>query len=229
MKAALLDMAATPAVNSALRLEALDTLGQSKARDAVAGLEPLLTDGDRAIRAAAMKAVAQIGGEEALRALRPLASDSDLCREAVIALGSLRDTNAVPDLLAAWRAPETRQEALAGLAQVSDLRALDAYLEGLASANAALREQCRKAVTQVREAALPRRWANCAASTRAPRNPGRCLPARHRLWNWAITKNTHSNTPAIRPVGSGFFLMTAVSPAPSVTRSPVAAARSVPT
>jgi len=155
VKAALLDMAATPAVNSALRLEALEALGQSKARDAVAGLESLLTDGDRAIRAAAIKAVAQIGGEEALRALRPLASDSDLCREAVIALGSLRDTNAVPDLLAAWRAPETRQEALAGLAQVSDLRALDAYLEGLASANAALREQCRKAVTQVREAALP--------------------------------------------------------------------------
>src|SRR6266536_3189305 len=124
--ASLLDLVAARDVNPTLRLEVINVLGQVQAPGAVAVLEPLLNDADPSTRTAAMKAIAHAGGEDALRALRPLLrSDSaDLRREAVATLGGLHETNAVPDLLAAWRSPETREAALAGLAQVSDLRAL---------------------------------------------------------------------------------------------------------
>ena len=156
-KAALLDMVAARSVDSTLRLEIINALDQLKPPGTVVALEPLLSDADPSIRTAAIKAVAHAGGDDALRALRPLlrADSTDLRREAVAALGGLPGRNAVPDLLAAWRAPETREAALAGLAQVSDVRALDAYLDGLSSGNAALREQCRKALTPIRDAALP--------------------------------------------------------------------------
>ena len=72
-----------------------------------------------------------------------------------MAMGELRDKRAVDDLLAAWNSPETRTNAISALARMSDLRALDAYLDGLASADATLREQCRKALTPLRDAALP--------------------------------------------------------------------------
>src|SRR5439155_23044834 len=96
---------------------------------------PLLNDDDRSVRVATIKAIAQIGGDEARRMLRPLltSGSNDLRREAVTAVGSLHDGNAVLDLLAAWRSPETRPEALNALAQITDVSADDAYLEGLGS------------------------------------------------------------------------------------------------
>ena len=157
LKSALLDLSASTAVDVSVRVEAIGVLGQLKARDVLVRLEPLLKDDDRSVRVATIKAIAQIGGDEALRMLRPLltSGSSELRREAVTAVGSLHDRNAVLDLLAAWRSPETRPEALNALAQISDVRAVDAYLEGLGSPNSALREQCRKALGGIRDEALP--------------------------------------------------------------------------
>jgi putative heme-binding domain-containing protein len=70
-------------------------------------------------------------------------------------LGALRDTNAVPDLLAAWNSEETRSQGLEALARVSDARALEAYLEALSGGNAALREQVRQALGPIRDEVLP--------------------------------------------------------------------------
>ena len=116
-------MVAARSVDSTLRLEVINALDQLKPPGTVVALEPLLSDADPSIRTAAIKAVAHAGGDDALRALRPLlrADSTDLRREAVAALGGLPGRNAVPDLLAAWRDPETREAALAGLAQVSDV------------------------------------------------------------------------------------------------------------
>ncbi len=157
LKSALLDLPASTTVDASVRVEAIGVLGQLKARDLLVRLDPLLKDDDRSVRAATIKAIAQIGGDEALRMLRPLLTNgpTELRREAVTAVGSLHDQNGVLDLLAAWRSPETRPEALNALAQISDVRAVDAYLEGLGSPNSALREQCRKALGGIRDEALP--------------------------------------------------------------------------
>src|SRR5205085_1399718 len=83
---------------------------------------PLLSGGDRSLRLAAQYAVARFGGALALQALRPLLTNSspEIRREAVVAVGQLRDRNAVPDLLRAWRSPETREAARAALAEAKD-------------------------------------------------------------------------------------------------------------
>lgn len=110
----------------ALQREAIRILGQSKDRNALASLRPLLAG-----------------------------NSAELRREVVTAIGNLRTRDAVPDLLAAWKSPDTKTNALAALAQLNDLRALDAYLEGLASPNAMVRDACRKALVPLRDKALP--------------------------------------------------------------------------
>jgi len=56
--------------------------------------------------------------------------------------------------MAAWRTPDTQQPALEALARLSDMRALDAYLAGLGTANPVTRDLCRKALMPIRERAL---------------------------------------------------------------------------
>jgi putative membrane-bound dehydrogenase-like protein len=117
------------------------------------------------LRLEGIEALARIGGTNATAALRALlkASPAEERRAAIRALGQLRDKAAVPELLDAWKSPDTRAEALAALGRVSDLRALDAYLDGLASADPAVREHCRKALTPIRAEALAQVEARTAA------------------------------------------------------------------
>jgi putative heme-binding domain-containing protein len=70
-------------------------------------------------------------------------------------LGDRRDPESVPELLAAWKIPETRTEALVALCRMSDLRALEAYVDGLGSADPAVREACRKALRPLGKQAQP--------------------------------------------------------------------------
>jgi putative heme-binding domain-containing protein len=157
LKAALLNLAADTRIDSIVRIEAVNALSLLKSKDASVRLELLLKENHPAIRAAAIKAIAQISGIEALPLLRSFLTNGpvDLRKEAVIAVGKLHERSAVPDLLIAWHSPETRAEALEALSQVSDSRALAAYLDGLASTNPTVRERCRNALSQFRQDALP--------------------------------------------------------------------------
>ncbi|MBI3856382.1 MAG: c-type cytochrome, partial [Planctomycetes bacterium] len=76
-------------------------------------------------------------------------------KAAIAALGGLAAKPAIPALLKASLDKAVRFEAIAALTQVPDLRALDAYLEGLGGKNATLRDACRKAVAALSAAALP--------------------------------------------------------------------------
>jgi putative heme-binding domain-containing protein len=104
-----------------------------------------------------IEALAKIGGADsaaALRGMLPLSSDDE--RRAVLrALGQLRDKAAVPELLQAWKSQDDRAEALSALCRIGDARALEAYLDGLGSADPAVRDQCRKALAPIRAEALP--------------------------------------------------------------------------
>jgi putative heme-binding domain-containing protein len=139
-----------------LRIAAIEALGSLKATNFVRRIAGELDSAEQPPRLAAITALGKIGGLEAAAHLRPLldAKGAETRVATIKALGLLRDTNSVPKLLAAWNVPETRQPALEALARFSDLRAVEAYLKGLESANPALRELCRKALAPIRDDAF---------------------------------------------------------------------------
>jgi putative membrane-bound dehydrogenase-like protein len=137
---------------------ALDGLGKLKSAASAPVAARHLTHADAGVRAAAVDALAGIGGDPAVTAVLPLLADkrAGARRTAVAALGAVRNRSAVGPLLKAFADPETRLEAAAALAATPDVRALDAYLEGLASRDAAARGAAREAVSAIRAEALPR-------------------------------------------------------------------------
>ena len=97
------------------------------------------------------------GGERTVDEIIPvLANDSDveLRRAAINALGRLKDKKAVPILNAIFQKDDTKFEVTGALAQMPDVRALDAYLFGLGSPNVVVRENCRKAMSAIAADAL---------------------------------------------------------------------------
>jgi putative heme-binding domain-containing protein len=132
-------------------------LGRLRWAAAAPRLVPYARSDDLAIRQSAVEALVRIGGESGRSAVLGLAEDADpeVRRAAVTALGDLRDRAVVPTLLAAHRDARMRPAALAALLQMSDLRALDAYLEGLGGEDAMLRERSRQAIATIRDQALP--------------------------------------------------------------------------
>lgn len=130
-----------------------------KLRDAAAFplLVRQLQSDDRQLRRVAAEALGQLGGERVVEAVLPLLNDADLevRRTALAVLGRLKSPRAVPALTRAFLQDETRFEAAAALAQVPDLRAVDAYFYGLGSANPSLRESCRKALAMLGARAVP--------------------------------------------------------------------------
>jgi putative membrane-bound dehydrogenase-like protein len=142
-----------PAFDGAL----IETLGRLKAAVAV----PMLAERARApseqVRTAAFEALVRVGGETASAAVMDLLDDRSLGVRlaAVRAAGDLGDRAAMPKLLKAYATRETRDAASKALAQMPDARAVDAYLEGLASTDFTVRERCKQALREVRDAALP--------------------------------------------------------------------------
>jgi putative membrane-bound dehydrogenase-like protein len=134
---------------------ALGALGRLKA--GVATVSKHASHADPKVALAAVTALGQIGGDPAVQALILAVEDKrpELRKAAITALGTLAAKPAIPALLKASLDKSVRFEAIAALAQVPDLRALDAYLEGLGGKNATVRDQCRKAVMAVSGPALP--------------------------------------------------------------------------
>lgn len=132
-------------------------LGEMKFGPAAPALAEVAVRASTNSRAAALEALVQIGGESGFAALRLLANaDSiELRREVIAALGNLKHHEKVPVLLEAYTNSAIRAAAIEALAQSPDIRAADAYLDGLADRNASLRDKCRKALAAVREEAWP--------------------------------------------------------------------------
>jgi putative membrane-bound dehydrogenase-like protein len=150
----LADLAET-ATSPEILAPALGALGRLKAGAPTAAKQ--VGHADLKVALAAATALGQIGGDAAVSALCGALEDKRLeVRKAAIAsLGTIASPSSVPSLLKAYLDKSTRFEAVASLSRIPDLRALDAYLEGLGGRNAALREQCRKAVEAIGTAALP--------------------------------------------------------------------------
>jgi quinoprotein glucose dehydrogenase len=128
-----------------------------KAAAAVSALAGFVRHPDRELREAALGALAQSDSDAALNAITPLLDDAsaEFRQGAVTVLGEFKTKAALPFLLRAYQDTTVRAEATAALTRRPDLRAFDAYLDGLGSKNATLRERCRKALASVEAEALP--------------------------------------------------------------------------
>jgi putative membrane-bound dehydrogenase-like protein len=141
----------------ALQVRALEALGHLKAKQARTAGEALLPSTHAAVRKAAVVVLGHTGDGTAAPLLLPLLDDADAAvrAAAVQALGALKAKTAIPALLQAAGKEATQFDAIAALAQMPDARALTAYLNGLGSKNAELRQACRQALAAIRDEALP--------------------------------------------------------------------------
>jgi putative heme-binding domain-containing protein len=150
----------------ALRREAIDALGALAVFEHAPVVTAYLGDDDESVRAAAAEALAKLSGANAVAVLAPLTSDgAERVRLAAVrALGGLANPEAIPALVAAFEREELRTEAMLGLTETPDPRALDAYLYGLESRQPAHRARAAAAIRTVQDSVQPSIEARLAAS-----------------------------------------------------------------
>jgi len=151
-------------------VELFQAIGKNKVSRAAHLLGRHLASSNSALRQAAIAALNEIGGDAAIGQFMPGLDNSsiDVRRQSIEALGALRAKQALPQLIKLSADKQLSTPAIRALTQMPDLGALDVYLDGLVSKNAALRSQCRTAVTSLRIAALPRIEAKLASTNGLP-------------------------------------------------------------
>jgi putative heme-binding domain-containing protein len=140
-----------------VRVAVLETLARVKPplTDAVAA--KCTESKEVSVRKAALQTLAALGEASNGKVVRALVTDPDPAVRlvAIQTLAVLKDRDSVPALLQAMTAEATQFDALLALAQVPDKRAVAAYLLGLASKNAQLRQSSAQALAAIREEATP--------------------------------------------------------------------------
>jgi putative heme-binding domain-containing protein len=157
-------------VNDRILVELFECFGKNKLSQTAPLLGKHLASSDPAVQQGAIEALTQIGGEAAIAQLMGAleAPSMAIRRQSIEALGTLRARPAVPQLIKLSADSQLSTSAIQALTRMPDLAALDVYLDGLASKNAAIRYQCRTAVTGLRDAALPRIEAKLASPKGLP-------------------------------------------------------------
>ena len=140
-----------------LLVPAIEALSESGSHRAQELLSRIAGESKEEGRIAAIRALGKLGGPNAAKLLTGYLSDSApaIRRAAVQGLANIKSQDAIPALLTLWSSPESIPDVLHALAASPDIRALDAYLSGLGSKQISLRAACRKALTQIRDAAWP--------------------------------------------------------------------------
>jgi len=75
-------------------------------------------------------------------------------KAAALAIGAQKSKEAVAALLEIYKQKEIAKEVITALAATPTMKALDAYLDGLASSDATLRGTCRRAIRAIQKEAL---------------------------------------------------------------------------
>jgi HEAT repeat protein len=170
-------------VPSELLASACETLGKMKDAKAVPALSTRVAHKDEKVATAATTALGQITGEASLKALLSILNDkrAAIRRTAALAIGAQKSQDAIAPLLAVYKDKDIAKEVITALAATPSLKALDAYLEGLASSDASLRSTCRRAIRSIQKEAsqrsnrastrIPRRRRPSASSSRRSRSP----------------------------------------------------------
>jgi putative membrane-bound dehydrogenase-like protein len=136
---------------------AADSLGKMKDAKAVPALSKGVENTDPKVAAAAVTALGQINGDATLKLLTATLADKrpDVRKAAATALGTLKNKKAIPALLPLIHDKEINKEAILALANMSDVKSLDAYLAGLETNDGTVRNKSRDAIRNVRKDALP--------------------------------------------------------------------------
>ena len=153
----LLDPASDPAL-----VESAIAVAEKARGSAMSGLLAKAAGGTNAKPAmvvAATEALTRMKAQAVVPVASKLVTDStrpvEVRRAGAEALASSRSGDAVEPLLKAWQDAAVRRDATLALAAIPDVRALDAYLAGLDSTDATLRQRCREAIRGISGQALP--------------------------------------------------------------------------
>ncbi len=139
-------------------MPAFAALERMKATRAVPAVVKQIGNAKEPVALAAINLLGHIGDAGTGKLLLPSLSDSrESVQKAVItSLGRLQYRAAVPALMDQYaNNPKTHVETIDALARMPDVKALDAYLDGLAGQDAGIRDECRKAIAAISQPALP--------------------------------------------------------------------------
>jgi putative membrane-bound dehydrogenase-like protein len=152
------------------RIAATAALGNLRSVDAIPVIAKGIGSDNPQVAIAAADALGKIAGHSAATAIAPALQDNrlDVRRAAIAATGTSRDRDSVPVLMGLLNDPQTEADATAALTRMPDDRATAAYLKGLGSADAGLRDQSRQAITRIADSARPKIEELLAADTRVP-------------------------------------------------------------
>jgi putative membrane-bound dehydrogenase-like protein len=140
-----------------LQVRALEVVAHMKGALAQAIAALGVSNSRPKVRQAAAATLGKLGEPAAALLLVPLLSDREsIVRTAAVrSLGQLKAREAVPALIKATADDTTQFDAIKALSQMPDPRALTAYLTGLGSKNADLRNTCKQALAAIRDQAAP--------------------------------------------------------------------------
>src|SRR4051812_49231226 len=115
--------------------------------------------GSPALSVAALEALSRMRNRSVTGVAAKLVVDTkkpvEVRRAAAEALAASKSPDAVEPLLKAHADADVRRDATLALAAIPDVRALDAYLEGLDTKDGTLRQRCREAIRSISGQALP--------------------------------------------------------------------------
>jgi HEAT repeat protein len=112
---------------------AIAILGDIRSQESLAQLTPLLQHDEIRVRRETIRALTKIGGKRAIKILvqTAIADDQELRRQAILSLGAIRATSAVPTLLTMlkksdWsqRAVDLKKDVIRALGEISDPEAI---------------------------------------------------------------------------------------------------------
>ncbi|HEY7119474.1 MAG TPA: HEAT repeat domain-containing protein [Tepidisphaeraceae bacterium] len=139
-------------------VQAVETLGKMKDAKAVPALVMRTGDQQTRVALAATLALGQVHGKPSLDALLDrLLHDNrtDVRRAAAVALGNQRTDKAIEPLLSVYKDKEIGKDVIKALCNTPNMKALDAYLDGISSNDGGLRGDARRAIGQIKKDALP--------------------------------------------------------------------------
>jgi putative heme-binding domain-containing protein len=191
------------------------------------GMAPVLAKAAAAANAkpqlvvAALEALTRMRNRSVVDVAAKLVTDAnrpvEVRRAAAEALAASRSANAVEPLLKAYSDQPIRRDVILALANIPDVRALDAYLEGLDGKDGTLRQRCREALKQISGQALPlveARLDKQAFSTQVISDLQSVFTAHQPIREWKVLSPWPSDAP------DPFPLQAFDSPAPGTIKAP---------
>ncbi|HSI33370.1 MAG TPA: PVC-type heme-binding CxxCH protein [Tepidisphaeraceae bacterium] len=141
-------------------ISAVEALAKTRDAKAVAALAGAMSHKEERVATAAARAIGEVPGEASLKALldaiKPGGLPQPVRKAAAQGIATLKTHKAIEPMLAVYKTdPTLAKEAIDALAATPDMKALDAYLDGLAKPDGTVRGNCKKAIQSLGKKALP--------------------------------------------------------------------------